>query len=255
MIIATRPNRKIGLRFVDIYFPDSIDSGRLNADIAVVLQASAPARNATPFHTLKIDLQKEPEDILAGMSKNNRYKIRRADKRDPVEVDANIKGTGGNIAEFAIFFDEFAITKGLAPCNRDRLRALAAHDALSITRVTHENGELLTAHVNIVDHENCRARLLYSASLYRNIDDSGFRNLIGRANRLLHWREILHFRDLGLKWYDLGGIGGPDASDQQRRIARFKLGFGGQKVIEYNHFIGITMMGKIALAIKRLARI
>ena len=47
-------------------------------------------------------------------------------------------------------------------------------------------------------------RLLYSASHFRATSDSGERNRIGRANRLLHWHEIITLKDLGFELYDLG---------------------------------------------------
>jgi hypothetical protein len=252
MLIVSRPQKMMGLRVVDVYFPDRIELGRRDADIGVMLQSAVPSPGANPFYTLLIDLEEGCEELMAKMSKNTRYKILRASDRDPVEVDLYREPTADQLLRFAEFFDEFAKSSGLPPCKRARLQALRECRGLSLGQIKDRNDELLAIHMNVVDQDLRRARLLYSASHYRQVDDSAFRNLIGRANRLLHWREICWFRELGFKLYDLGGIGGPDASEQQLRIREFKQGLGGQQCIEYNSVIGWTLLGKMAVAIRKL---
>ena len=97
----------------------------------------------------------------------------------------------------------------------------------------------------VKDSSSGRVRLLYSASHFRARSDSGERNKIGRANRLLHWHEIVTLKDLGFGLYDLGGI--PlDSSDQEKNdIARFKLEFGGEMLIEYNGVLPTNVVGKL----------
>ena len=74
------------------------------------------------------------------------------------------------------------------------------------------------------------------------------RNLIGRANRLLHWNEIIFFKNASCKVYDFGGLSN-SADTKLVHIDEFKKGFGGKIVVEYNQKIGISILGKLVLFI------
>lgn len=69
--------------------------------------------------------------------------------------------------------------------------------------------------------------LLYSASLFRTSDHATDRAAAGRANRFLHWHDMLHFKMSGCATYDPGGIDVFGRSWETARIASFKRGFGG----------------------------
>jgi hypothetical protein len=152
---------------------------------------------------------------------------------------------------YAHYYDTFAEHKGLPPCNRAKLKALCASSALLLSSVSDTDGNLLSAHAYVKDSSLGRVRLLYSASHFRAMSDSGERNKVGRANRLLHWYEILTLKNLGFKLYDLGGI--PlDSSDQEKNdIAGFKLEFGGKFLIEYSGLLSTNFVGKLLLPIAR----
>ena len=68
----------------------------------------------------------------------------------------------------------------------------------------------------------------YSGSVLAESADSGARNLIGRANRYLHWHDIRLFRERGFRLYDFGGLDVDERSPKTAGIARFKRGFGGE---------------------------
>jgi hypothetical protein len=153
--------------------------------------------------------------------------------------------------QYADFHDTFARHKGLPPCNRTKLGALSESSALLLSSVADADGRLLSAHAHVKDSSSGRIRLLYSASHFRAMSDSGERNKVGRANRLLHWYEILTLKKLGFRLYDLGGIP-MDPSDQEKNdIARFKLEFGGEMLIEYNGVLPTNAVGKVLLPLAR----
>jgi len=75
-------------------------------------------------------------------------------------------------------------------------------------------------------------RLLHSASLYRlEEDDAEGRNLIGIANRYLHFEEMKYYKSLGKKIYDWGGAG---MQEDVVHITEFKKSFGGTPVTYYD---------------------
>ena len=84
--------------------------------------------------------------------------------------------------------------------------------------------------------EQDRARLTHSASMFRLEADSAERNRIGRVNRLLHWDDMVRFRDAGVKTYDMGGWYTGRRNQAQLRINTFKEEFGGRVVHEWDIF-------------------
>jgi lipid II:glycine glycyltransferase (peptidoglycan interpeptide bridge formation enzyme) len=93
---------------------------------------------------------------------------------------------------------------------------------------------------------------MHSASLFRSYDDNLHRNLIARANRLLHWEDIKYFRDLKYLIYDFGGIDLDLSNKETKTIGEFKKGFGGQIVKEYKSFVPVTAKGLICLIYRKI---
>jgi hypothetical protein len=246
MLVTLR--NKAFLRLAEVYFEEPASARIPGADLILVYQSPRPSRGARAFHSLHIDLRRTPDEIMAGLGKNNRYKIRRAKDRDGLTVEAHDHPDDGEIRDFTAYYDVFARQKGLASCNPVKLSALRAQGALALTAARGESGEPLARHAYVVTPT--RARLLYSASHYRDISDSKDRNQVGRANRLLHWRDILHFKERGLALYDLGGLSGPPGAPPGP-IDDFKLGFGGTRVVEYNSMRSGSLIGSIARRILR----
>jgi lipid II:glycine glycyltransferase (peptidoglycan interpeptide bridge formation enzyme) len=94
---------------------------------------------------------------------------------------------------------------------------------------------------------------MYSASLFRESNDGAFRNLIGRANRLLHWDDILFFKNKKYLIYDVGGISIDTTDKEKQAINKFKSCFGGDMVKEYKSFIPLSIKGWIYLILKKTA--
>jgi lipid II:glycine glycyltransferase (peptidoglycan interpeptide bridge formation enzyme) len=114
-------------------------------------------------------------------------------------------------------------------------------------RYASKNNEIETMHAYVISDNT--ARLHQSSSLFRTSDNPEYRNMIARANRLLHWDDILYFKNLGLKWYDLGGWYGGNTNKEQLAINIFKESFGGSQKEEYSYIIPITFFGKFSVGI------
>ena len=93
--------------------------------------------------------------------------------------------------------------------------------------------------------------LFYSASLFRELDNSAIRNRIGRANRLLHWQDMLHFKAGGISVYDFGGWYAGDSDLERLRINKFKEEFGGQIVKNHICERALTVKAKLFLRARR----
>jgi hypothetical protein len=182
------------------------------------------------------------------MTKNTRYEIRRAAQEggrltffdDPRAV----------LEDFSTFYDRFADANGLAGCNRAWLSAAASMRRLRLSYVE-TDGEPLVWHSYCVAPD--RARLVHSASLFRELDVRD-RARVGRLNRWLHWQDILEFRRRGLQVYDLGGLFEDETSAASRGINRFKTEFGGSKRREFDCVVALTWRGRAYLALQKLSR-
>jgi hypothetical protein len=173
-----------------------------------------------------LDLSADEDGLLRQMSKDTRSKVRRAMERDPVEVSGAPSPSEAQIDEFVTFYDRFAEAQSVAPAFRPRLQALAERGSLVLTSAAGTDGDVLVRHAYVAVRG--RGFMLYSGSLLDQSADSAGRNLIGRANRYLHWHDIRLFKGLGFELYDFGGLDVDERSPKTAGIARFKRGFGGE---------------------------
>jgi hypothetical protein len=242
MISITR--KKFGISINEIYFAEKLSSTSTSATLRFYVQAKHPHPNLVPFKTQVVDLTKSTDSLSKAISKSTHYKIKRAE-REGFSPRISLNPTPHEATLYALYYDTFATQKKLPLCNRVKLRALATTGSLILSSVSDQEGNLLAAHAYVKDGEIGRARLLYSASHFRGLNDPNARNKIGMANRLLHWFEILSLKQEGLRSYDLGGIPLDETDKAKMDIARFKLEFGGEPVIEYNGFIPQSQLGRL----------
>ena len=123
------------------------------------------------------------------------------------------------LSSFCDFYDRFAAQKGLEMLDRSGLVRYASSGVLDLSQAKDPDGEVVVWHAHLLTQK--RVRLLYSASLFRETEDNQRRNLIGRANRYLHWGDMLRFRTTGLSLYDFGGWYPGDTDDALLRINKF----------------------------------
>jgi hypothetical protein len=222
--------RRRGVSIGEAYFAAAAaDDPRLaQVDILRIVAAFSPPSEAgaRKRHTLVIDLEDDEDRLLEQMSKDTRSKIRRAMQKDPLEVAAAPEPSPAHVDEFADFYDRFATTQGVAPVFRPRLHELGRRGNLVLTAAAGEDGAALVRHAYVAARG--RGYMLYSGSLLSESADSGARNLIGRANRYLHWHDIRLFKERGFRLYDFGGLDIDERSPKTAGIARFKRGFGGE---------------------------
>jgi len=178
------------------------------------------------FFTKIINLKAlSTDEILNNFDKKTAYEVRRALK------DEVTTGIENDLDQFISYYNEFAATKGLP--------VLSAHfknykSDLLITKACY-NSNTLVMHAYLFDESKQRTRLLYSASLFRLETDTQVKAIVGRANRLLHFKDICLFKEMGIEEYDLGGYAlGTDDQDLMR-INQFKDGFGGNLIQEYDY--------------------
>ena len=224
------------------------DSG---VDIVVYRQKAAPmsGTRATPFLSLVIDLSADEATIMEEFGKDCRYKIRRAESKDGLHMEFS-SDPESRLQEFRAFYDAFARQKALQPCDWRWL--IAARDARQLVlTAASRNGEALVWHAFLVSGK--AAWLQYTGSCFRD-RDNGYRAMVGRANRWLHWKEMQRFKELGITRYDWGGLFEDESVPERAGINRFKKEFGGQPVRTYDCTGPLTPRGRIWLPLRDIWR-
>jgi hypothetical protein len=200
-------------------------------------------------YTSAIDLSRSVEQLKAQLNTDTAYKIRRAGERDKIRCECCDVTDPEILNQFEVMYNAFATLKGLLPLERERIISMAAAGRLDMSVAKDPAGNVLVYHGNYrVPH---RATSLYTVSLYRAVPDGALRNLISRANRLLVWSDLMRYKSEGLKCFDFGGW--HTGTDLERlKINRFKEGFGGEVIREYDCEQIVSLKGWVILKVAAL---
>ncbi|WP_010255482.1 hypothetical protein [Treponema primitia] len=197
--------------------------------------------------TIVSDLTKTEAELLSLIHKNARYKINRANERDDIQCVTHLEKNEKNkekLFQYMDFFNTFAGSKNRSKIHFSDLKQFYENGTLCI-RSAIKDDTLLAMHAYIISDNT--VRLHQSASHFRASEDSEYRNLIGRANRFLHWDDILHFKNDGLSCYDFGGWYGGKILTERLLINHFKEEFGGDICREYSFIVPISLLGKMSI--------
>ncbi|WP_053365158.1 peptidoglycan bridge formation glycyltransferase FemA/FemB family protein [Bacillus sp. FJAT-27245] len=238
----------------EIYGPSEESTAHPSADMFAYFQQNAPV---APSHwnaihkqalTLCIDLKKSEEQLKSELNKSTRYQINKAG-RDELAVQIIDDPGKGDLETFKLFFNPYAKEKGIEPFQDERIESIQAKGMVTITYVYHKNGQRLAGHLYFAD--GARARMFYSCS-ERFADNGVPKNEIGRANRYLHWMDILYFKKKNYEVYDFFGLSLDERNSDQQNINQFKKSFGGEEIIEYRSFIPKSLKGNLLILLLKL---
>ncbi|RDU36035.1 hypothetical protein DRW41_15725 [Neobacillus piezotolerans] len=198
--------------------------------------------------TLCIDLKKDEEQLKSELNKSTRYQINKA-AREELSVEFISDPDKDEIESFKAFFNPYAKEKGIELFQDERIKGIHALGMVTITYVYHKSGQRLAGHLYFSD--GSRARMFYSCS--GRFTDNGIpKNEIGRANRFLHWRDILNFKKRGYMLYDFFGLSLDEHDVDQQNINQFKRSFGGEEIVEYRSFIPNSLKGNLLILLLKL---
>jgi len=243
--------RRRSVAYGEIWFDEEPPSSP-GVDILMFCQRSTPAegKRCSRFLSLITDLSPEPDAILAQIGPQTRYQIRRSENKDGVRAEF-ISEPREKLEEFSRFYDAFARQKGVSALYRPALYAACEANQLVLS-AAYRDGAPLVWHAYIIFGGT--AGLLHTGSLFRGKGTDETR-LIGRANRWLHWQDILGFRQRGLAHYNWGGLFEDTSTPDAAGINRFKEDFGGRRVCTYNALLPLTAKGRGYLAMRDLWRL
>lgn len=178
-----------------------------------------------------ISLSLDNEEILSGFAKNTRYEVRRAINSDNLLFFYSLEVTDKEMLDFEKYYNQFAESKNLHYLCYEKINGMRKNNNFVITKILNEKKEILAMHSYLYNPFD-RVELYTSCSVYRYEEDNSVLNLIGRANRLLHYKDMLLFKNLGIKKYDFGGNYLGKENRELEQITYFKEKFGGY--LEYS---------------------
>jgi hypothetical protein len=202
------------------------------------------------FYSNLVDLIPSPEVLLSAMSTSNAYQIRRARDKDRITCECPQSVGRELLDSFTEIYKRFAAITRLPPLDRPFLDQLANDGCLEVSVAKDLSGVPLVYHVYYCGPNRCC--LLHTVSLYQALSDKAARNAMGRANRYLFWSDMLRNRERGLKVFDFGGWYPGKTDPDLLDINRFKEGFGGRIVREYNCEEIVSLKARVILSVASL---
>jgi lipid II:glycine glycyltransferase (peptidoglycan interpeptide bridge formation enzyme) len=201
-----------------------------------------------PGYDIVVDLHNDEDALFSQITKSTKYKINRAKNKDKINCftwyDTD-EEDDKKLDEYITFFNKSKTLKNQSPLNNsaiERIKALNGKFCIRCADGGGEAGDILVMHSYIV--QDNLAMLYHSASHFRGSESTEFRNLVGRANRALHWDDILFFKNRKLEIFKFGGWSADKTNQEQQAINQFKESFGGPVVPQYQCFIPRSLMGR-----------
>ncbi|MDF2685617.1 MAG: hypothetical protein K0S55_798 [Clostridia bacterium] len=230
--------KKRGIKTITTWFYDGTELNEPH-DIVMHVEAIKKPENVInkEFKTIVIDLSKNEDDLYNNLDKQCKQEIRRA-LRDGIKYECldSIDLKDEKLNKYIEFYNNFARKKNISDCEGELLKELRDNNLLFISNAS-LNDDILVCNIYVADETH--SRHIYSASLrYFSVNP----NLVGRANRMLHWKDILYFKKRNIMIYDMGGI---SYKEELINITRFKLQFGGEEKNFYSYVQFKTLKGNL----------
>ena len=233
--------KKFFIKIEYIYFSDVFVQSK--ADIVKYYQSSINNKKGSKnFFSNIIDLKNSKEFIKSNFRKSLINEINQAEKKFNFDIIYDYSPDEHSINSFINFFNNFAKNKNINFADKSKLQRLKGNIVFSKALM---RNNILVWHVYIFD--DFKFRLLYSSN---NVScDNEFRKIIVRANKLLHFKDIIYAKEKKFKVYDFGGISNNEG--KLNGVDEFKLGFSKQLECTYNFTFANSFKGNILLFIIR----
>ncbi len=176
------------------------------------------------YKTLVNSLVESNTNIFSRFLPNYRNEIRKSEKEGVIIEFTN------DFEWYLNYHNEFSISKGLPTLRKELLDAYQDDLVVSLAKY---GDIILCAHVHQIYPDLGVVRLLFSSSYRFKV--AGNSQLVGRANKWLHWKDMQNFKEMGLAFYDFGGYSGSVLDPNKIGIDKFKKGFGGAEVDSFEY--------------------
>ncbi|WP_040203784.1 hypothetical protein [Neobacillus jeddahensis] len=187
-----------------------------------------------------LDLTKDEQDIYNNFNKTFKREIKRASEKDGLIYSENVNPSDEQLINFSALFNSFAKEKNIDRCVLEKLITLRNNQSLLITTISDEQKNILCAHCMLLDRENSQSYGMYSVS--SRLIKSDEKQLIGRANKYLYWKDIQTVKQKGFRWYNLGGV---VSGKEGEGINDFKIKLGAIRGYDLKIYHSTSFIGKL----------
>lgn len=191
--------------------------------------------------TTIIDLMQSEDELFNSINTTFKYHIRKADKMD-LTYTSNVQPSVQDCKKLIHSFEKFAMEKKITPMNKRRIYALQKSNNIIVTKIK-EGCKNVATHVYLFDKQRILLMHTFHDLNYTKHRERGY------ANKYLHWKDLLLFKEMNFTVYDFGGI------DREKvpGISDFKLSFGGN-ITEANSYIRVKPLFKLFFKLYKLIR-
>ena len=224
---------------------------RAGVDVHEVFHVLEPLEGyrCLEFYTIEFDLSASEDALFSKVRPEARRQIRRCGESGEVVYEHFFPCETAQVARFFAAYDDLAARKGLAAIDRELTAEYARAGLLDLSLVRTTDGRELAWHANFRTPQ--RARQLHSIAFFR--EDKAERQMVGRAHRFQTWRDILAFKEAGIPVFDLGGWYNGKTDTELLKVNEFKEEFGGSIARRYICERGLTLRGRVYVALRNLA--
>jgi len=207
-----------------------------------------------PLFTAKTSLDNSQDDILKSFTKTVRYEISRSIKENVLVTfvrSLQMKDFEKEITELQSYYGLFCKQNSRqfieSFFNKNELQKLAEKGALAYSYA--DTGAFKVYHVYCVD--GISSMLLFSFSfMYDKAQETTVdKGSLGRANKYLHFFDMMCLKEDGVRDYDWGGVFNPE---KPNGIDKFKLSFGAQPRRVYTTYTGQSFKGKVLVLLSKI---
>lgn len=226
------------IRKIEVWFNEKPSiSEKIQADLVYFKESKVDVHHAlAPIRNAIKDLTESKENLMKSCVEKFQYEVRRAKKEGVVSsvVACN------SLKEFEPIYTSyvsFSKKKGLGYLRKNFFAALLLENKLYVTVANYLDKPV---RFHLYRRENFEVILLASFPA----SESAYSiepKLSGWANRMLHYDDMMSFKDLGVERYNLGGIGNVGSTGNEN-VIKFKM--------EMNPTIGEYFSGVFPLTIK-----
>ena len=238
--------KKRFIKYNKLYFAEKIIN--TNADIIKYIQYSNNNYNyLDSFFTLIIDLNNSEEEIRRNIRTNYIHRINQAVKIHDIKVEYYNKPDISDLNTFVKRYNKISDNKGYAKIKTEDLSRIKDNIVISYALY---NYKIICGHLYIYDQQRFRQLNSY---IENDLDGFPISKISSKANKYLHYQDILYAKKKKFLIFDFGGIFNVDS--RTLGITIFKLGFSKNIECSYNLTIANTFRGKIVLFILKYVRL
>jgi hypothetical protein len=238
------------IRLKDIFYAENLQTEHSGYDAVYYFYCREKRNSCKVFYTLHIDLTQDEEGLLKSFNYQTRKSIRKMFVKRDLEVRIIDQPTTFDLDNFAAYFNKFADMKKISSCPHKTLAELMARGEIVII-MSVISQEILSSYVFIKDEKRVIVCCGCTARLFEPLDKKKLQ-LICDSHRMADYQAMLYFKKQGFEIFDFCGLVMDNSEKSSASVNQYKLGFGGNKVVEYHFMHPITLKGKIFCWFKQL---